>query len=179
MICIWSSWCQYPIICCFIKIQNGLPFWCRLIQVIRGKRPLNGCSSSSSRHRRNRRRHIEARDCIAFVLQLSWWVVSWNMYICTIHRHLIDVPFPCPPPTHIISSSTMSHVGTPQLPFSRPQNSAARRPKMSIRRWKTSIAVRSEVGLRIGVLSIQKGCSPVHRWQCPWDGHRQMSCRTL
>jgi len=31
-ICRWSSWyhCQY-IISCFIKIQNGLPFWCQLI----------------------------------------------------------------------------------------------------------------------------------------------------
>jgi len=27
MICIWSSWCHcHPIISCFIKIQNGLPF---------------------------------------------------------------------------------------------------------------------------------------------------------
>jgi len=31
MICIWSSWCYcHPIISCFIKIQNGLPFWCQL-----------------------------------------------------------------------------------------------------------------------------------------------------
>jgi len=34
-----------PIISCFIKIQNGLPFWCRLTQVVLEKRPLNGCSS--------------------------------------------------------------------------------------------------------------------------------------
>ena len=34
-----------PIIPCFIKIQNGLPFWCRLTQVVLEKRPLNGCSS--------------------------------------------------------------------------------------------------------------------------------------
>jgi len=28
MICICSTWCHcHPIICCFIKIQNGLPFW--------------------------------------------------------------------------------------------------------------------------------------------------------
>ena len=44
-ICIWSSWCHcHPIISCFIKIQNGLPFWCRLTQVILEKRPLNRCS---------------------------------------------------------------------------------------------------------------------------------------
>jgi len=30
-----------PIISCFIKIQNGLPFWCRLTQVVVEKRPLN------------------------------------------------------------------------------------------------------------------------------------------
>jgi len=35
MICIWSSWCycHRPIISCFIKIQNGLPFWCWLTKV--------------------------------------------------------------------------------------------------------------------------------------------------
>jgi len=34
----------HPIISCSSKIQNGLPFWCRLIQVVLEKRPLNGCS---------------------------------------------------------------------------------------------------------------------------------------
>ena len=28
------------------KIQNDLPFWCQLTQVVLEKRPLNGCSSS-------------------------------------------------------------------------------------------------------------------------------------
>jgi len=47
MICIWSSWCQcHPVISCFIKIQNGLPFWYRITQVVLKKRPLNGCSST-------------------------------------------------------------------------------------------------------------------------------------
>jgi len=41
MICIWSSWCHYhPIISCSSKIQNGLPFWCRLNQVVLEERPL-------------------------------------------------------------------------------------------------------------------------------------------
>jgi len=45
MICIWFSWCQcQPIISCSSKIQNGLPFWCRLTEVVPEKRPLNGCS---------------------------------------------------------------------------------------------------------------------------------------
>ena len=49
MICIWSSWCHYhSIISCSSKIQNGLPFWWRLTLVFLEKRPLNGCSSSSS-----------------------------------------------------------------------------------------------------------------------------------
>jgi len=49
MICIWCSWSHcHPIISCSSKIQNGLPFWCRLTQVVLEKRPLNGCSSSSS-----------------------------------------------------------------------------------------------------------------------------------
>jgi len=47
MICIWSSSCHcHPIISCFIKIRNGLPFWCRLTQVETEKSPLNGRSNS-------------------------------------------------------------------------------------------------------------------------------------
>ena len=35
MICTWSSWCHcHLIIFCSSKIQNGLPFWCRLTQVV-------------------------------------------------------------------------------------------------------------------------------------------------
>jgi len=35
VICIWSSWCHcHYIISCSSKIQNGLPFWCRLTQVV-------------------------------------------------------------------------------------------------------------------------------------------------
>ena len=47
MICIWFGWChRHPIISCFIKIQNGLPFWCWLTQVVLEQRPLNGCTGS-------------------------------------------------------------------------------------------------------------------------------------
>jgi len=39
MICIWSSWCHcHPVISGSSKIQNGLPFWCRLTQVVLEKR---------------------------------------------------------------------------------------------------------------------------------------------
>ena len=35
MICMWSGWCHcHYIISCSSKIQNGLPFWCRLTQVV-------------------------------------------------------------------------------------------------------------------------------------------------
>jgi len=34
----------HPVISCSSKIQNGLPFWCQLTQVVLEKRPLNGCS---------------------------------------------------------------------------------------------------------------------------------------
>jgi len=35
MMCIWSSWCHcHAIISCSSKIQNGLPFWCQLTQVV-------------------------------------------------------------------------------------------------------------------------------------------------
>jgi len=46
MICIWSSWCHcHPIISCFIRIQNGLPFWFWLTRVVLEKRPLNGTTN--------------------------------------------------------------------------------------------------------------------------------------
>ena len=42
MTCKWSSWWHcHSINSCFIKIQNGLPFWCRLTRVVLEKRPLN------------------------------------------------------------------------------------------------------------------------------------------
>ena len=54
-----------PIISCSSIIQNGLPFWCWLTQVILQKRPLNSCSSSSTS-----------------VLCLSIWVVRyWHGYL--------------------------------------------------------------------------------------------------
>jgi len=35
MMCVWSSWCHcHRIISCSSKIQNGLPFSCRLTQVV-------------------------------------------------------------------------------------------------------------------------------------------------
>jgi len=49
MVCVWSTWCYcHLIISCSSKIQKGLLFWCRLTQVVLIRRPLNGCSSSSS-----------------------------------------------------------------------------------------------------------------------------------
>jgi len=40
-----SSWCHcHPTISCSSKIQNGSRFWCRLIQVVPEKSPLDGCS---------------------------------------------------------------------------------------------------------------------------------------
>jgi len=39
MICVWSSWCHcHPIISCFSEIQNGLPSWCWLTQVVLEKK---------------------------------------------------------------------------------------------------------------------------------------------
>jgi len=44
MICMWSSVCHcHPIVSCFIKLQNGLLFWCWLTWVVLEKRPLHGC----------------------------------------------------------------------------------------------------------------------------------------
>ena len=36
------------IISCFIKILNGLPFWCRLTLVVLEERPLNRCNKINS-----------------------------------------------------------------------------------------------------------------------------------
>jgi len=48
MICIWSSWCQcHPIILSFIKIQNGLPFWCWHTQVFLETICLTACCKFS------------------------------------------------------------------------------------------------------------------------------------
>jgi len=59
MSCIWSSWYHcHLIISCSSKIQNGLPFLCRLTPVLE-KRPLKGCSSCSS-------------ACHSTVLK-NWW----------------------------------------------------------------------------------------------------------
>ena len=44
-ICIWSSWCYCHLISCFIKIHNGLPFWCLFTQVVLERRPLSGYNS--------------------------------------------------------------------------------------------------------------------------------------
>jgi len=32
----------HPVISCFLRIQNALPFWCLLTMVVMEKKPLNG-----------------------------------------------------------------------------------------------------------------------------------------
>jgi len=47
--CIWLSWCHcHSLSLAPVKSRLVLPFWYRLSQVVLEKRPLNGCSSSSS-----------------------------------------------------------------------------------------------------------------------------------
>ena len=53
MICTWPRLHGHPIISCFIKLQNGLPFWCRLTQGCREKRLLNGMDVSLIREAKN------------------------------------------------------------------------------------------------------------------------------
>ena len=98
MICIWSSWCHcHPIICCCSKIQNGLPFWCLLTQVVLEKRLLNGCSRHTSSycqvsswhyfwkqmciwqsyHHRKLENHI-------VILRPTWGTILWQVQIYTI-----------------------------------------------------------------------------------------------
>ena len=72
MICIWSSWCHcHPIISCFSKIQNGLPFWCRLIQVVLEKRPLNVC--------------VCVCVCVCVYISVNEFIICWcevSLCIC-------------------------------------------------------------------------------------------------
>ena len=42
-----------PIISCFSKFQNGLPFWCRLTQDVLEKRPLYVCVCNSLEKKTN------------------------------------------------------------------------------------------------------------------------------
>jgi len=82
MICIWSSWCHcHPLISCSSKIQNGLPFWNRLTQVVLKKRPLNGCSSTSYKYGA---RKIYPKTCHKIIL--------WQKLSChkTILRHILS-----------------------------------------------------------------------------------------
>ena len=47
--CIWPSWCLCRSLSLApVKFRLVLPFWYRLTQVVLEKRPLNGCSCSSS-----------------------------------------------------------------------------------------------------------------------------------
>jgi len=52
IVCIWFSWChchpKTPSSLATFKSRLVLPFWYRLTQVVLEKRPLKGCSSSSS-----------------------------------------------------------------------------------------------------------------------------------
>ena len=69
MICIWSSGCHcHPIISCFSKIQNGLPFWYRLTQDVLEKRPLNVC--------------VCMRCCICVFLNLHMFYSIFCCFVC-------------------------------------------------------------------------------------------------
>ena len=49
IVCILFSWCHcHPKTPSSLALMLVLPFWCWLTQVVLEKRPLNGCSSSSS-----------------------------------------------------------------------------------------------------------------------------------
>ena len=81
MICIWSSWCHcYPVVSCSSKIQNGLPFWCRLTQVFLEKRPLNGCNSSSSNTHKDGSGWVCCSCCLCVVMEDSDWVGKWLLW---------------------------------------------------------------------------------------------------
>jgi len=63
--CIWPSWCHCipkpPLSLVSFKSRLAFPFWYRLMEVVHEKRPLNGCSSSSSRGSSS-----------------GWWLAVWR-----------------------------------------------------------------------------------------------------
>jgi len=66
MICIWPGWCHcHPIISCFIEMQSGLPFWCRLSEIVMEKRSLN------------RRRRRSMCVCVSVWVYKSGWI-DWD-----------------------------------------------------------------------------------------------------
>jgi len=99
MICTWSSWCHcHPIISCSSKIQNGLPFWCRLTQVVLEK----GCQTDvvvvvnhvNEHSFQSMRSKCPPPACTHDLRQSSHWsvaalVMSWSKpnQVCLEHFH--------------------------------------------------------------------------------------------
>ena len=78
MICIWSRWCHcHPIICCFINIQIGLPFWCWLTEVVLQKTPLNGSLSITITVRILITYLIMQQVCFQLCYVLAWHKLCW------------------------------------------------------------------------------------------------------
>jgi len=75
MICIWFSWYHcHPIISCFIKIRNGLPFCCWLTQVVLEKRPLHMSSSITS----------SSSICICYPDVFRWTYCFLTLSLCCV-----------------------------------------------------------------------------------------------
>jgi len=93
IVSIWSSWChcipQPPSSLASFKSRVVLPFWYWLTQVIMKKRPLNGCSSSSSTSSCYLL-HYAGQELA--VWQYEWqWFVAWGQWTGSV--------FPGPPDT--------------------------------------------------------------------------------
>ena len=60
--CIWPSWCHcHSLSLDPVKSRLIFPFWYRLTQVVLEKRPLNGCSNSSSSYCKLAQKHHSYR----------------------------------------------------------------------------------------------------------------------
>ena len=81
------SWCYcHPIIFCSSKIQNDLPYWCRFIQVVLEKRPLNGCSGGGGGGGSGHMLLLTAAS--AFGLGRRLWSSSRRCYLHHVHAML-------------------------------------------------------------------------------------------
>jgi len=138
MICIWSSWCHcHPIISCSSIIQNSLPFWCRLTQVVLEKRPLNGCSvavvcaqqanilqTSRIKSPGFSRPSFAAAPCWSMFLTYTMhWPASCPVRVTTVNPKPSPPTMPCPlrhqcESQTVTTYTTKGHTDNPQQPES-------------------------------------------------------------
>ena len=87
--CIWPSWCHYHSLSLApVKFRLVLPFWYRLTQVVLEKRPLNGCSCSSSMW-------FFKMEFFSQIVSLQNYRINWLLLVQLHHSSLSKEVRPC------------------------------------------------------------------------------------